>query len=133
MLFTPSETKVVIVGGGVIGCSIAYHLTKIGWDDVVLLERKQLTSGTTWHAAGLVSQVRGTHALTQLARLNVPAYARLGEETGVPTGFFFKDERLTLGLNTVNELCELCGTTQVSEEVFALLRAFWSVSTQCEE
>ena len=53
----PSSTKVVVVGGGVIGCSVAYHLTKFGWKDVVLLERDQLTSGTTWHAAGLVSQL----------------------------------------------------------------------------
>ena len=50
----PSQKQVVIIGGGVIGCSIAYHLTKLGWKDVVLLERKQLTAGTTWHAAGLV-------------------------------------------------------------------------------
>ena len=50
----PSSTKVVVVGGGVIGCSVAYHLTKFGWNDVVSLERDQLTSGTTWHAAGLV-------------------------------------------------------------------------------
>ena len=49
----PTRARVVIVGGGVIGCSVAYHLTKMGWSDVVLLERKQLTSGTTWHAAGL--------------------------------------------------------------------------------
>ena len=54
----PGRARVVIVGGGVIGCSIAYHLIKIGWQDVVLLERKQLTCGTTWHAAGLVGQLR---------------------------------------------------------------------------
>ena len=56
----PSSTKVVVIGGGVIGCSVAYHLTKFGWKDVVLLERDQLTSGTTWHAAGLVT-VSYTH------------------------------------------------------------------------
>ena len=54
----PAKAKVVVIGGGVIGCSIAYHLTKIGWTDVVLLERQQLTSGTTWHAAGLIGQLR---------------------------------------------------------------------------
>ena len=59
----PSSTKVVVVGGGVIGCSVAYHLTKFGWKDVVLLERDQLTSGTTWHAAGLVSQLGPTACL----------------------------------------------------------------------
>jgi 4-methylaminobutanoate oxidase (formaldehyde-forming) len=54
----PSKARAVIIGGGVIGCSVAYHLTKLGWTDVVLLERKQLTSGTTWHAAGLIAQLR---------------------------------------------------------------------------
>ncbi|MEX0983750.1 MAG: FAD-dependent oxidoreductase, partial [Actinomycetota bacterium] len=83
----PARARVVVIGGGIIGSSIAYHLTSLGVTDVIVLERTRLTGGTTWHAAGLVSQVRGTHALTQLARLNVPTYARLGEETGVPTGF----------------------------------------------
>ena len=52
----PARARVVIVGGGVIGCSVAYHLSKMGWSDIVLVERKQLTSGTTWHAAGLIGQ-----------------------------------------------------------------------------
>jgi Glycine/D-amino acid oxidases (deaminating) len=59
----PHSTKIVIIGGGVIGCSVAYHLTKFGCKDVVLLERDQLTSGTTWHAAGLVSQLGPTAAV----------------------------------------------------------------------
>ena len=63
----PEQAKVVIIGGGVIGCSVAYHLAKIGWRDVVLLERKQLTSGTTWHAAGLIGQLRATLNMTKLA------------------------------------------------------------------
>jgi glycine/D-amino acid oxidase-like deaminating enzyme len=54
----PKAARVVIIGGGIIGCSVAYHLTKLGWTDVVLLERKALTSGTTWHAAGLIAQLR---------------------------------------------------------------------------
>ena len=61
----PTQAQVVIVGGGVIGCSVAYHLTKLGWTDVVLLERKQLTAGTTWHAAGLV-EAGGFHTETIL-------------------------------------------------------------------
>ena len=52
----PNKTKVVVIGGGVVGCSVAYHLANFGWKDTILLERDQLTSGTTWHAAGLVSQ-----------------------------------------------------------------------------
>ncbi len=82
----PSRARVVIVGGGIIGSSIAYHLTRAGETDVVLLERGRLTNGTTWHAAGLVSQVRGNHALTALTRDNATVYGRLPAETGVETG-----------------------------------------------
>ena len=82
----PDRARVVIVGGGIIGASIAYHLTRAGERDVVLLERGRLTNGTTWHAAGLVSRVRGTHALTTLTRDNVATYRRLTAETGIETG-----------------------------------------------
>ena len=83
----PSKARVVIIGGGVIGCSIAYHLTKIGWDDVVLLERKQLTSGTTWHAAGLVGQLRPSINMTKLAQYTGELYRGLESETGQATGY----------------------------------------------
>ena len=83
----PSKAQVVIVGGGIVGCSIAYHLTLRGLTDVVLLERKQLTSGTTWHAAGLVGQLRATHNLTRLAQYTTGLYASLEQETGQATGF----------------------------------------------
>ncbi|MEP1536040.1 MAG: FAD-dependent oxidoreductase [Paracoccaceae bacterium] len=83
----PSHARVVIIGGGVIGCSVAYHLTKLGWKDVVLLERKQLTSGTTWHAAGLIAQLRATANMTKLARYSQELYGALEAETGVATGF----------------------------------------------
>src|SRR5882762_2122552 len=83
----PSRARVVIVGGGVIGCSVAYHLTKMGWSDVVLLERKQLTSGTTWHAAGLVGQLRQSINMTQLARYTAGLYRGLEAETGQATGY----------------------------------------------
>ena len=83
----PSKARVVIIGGGVIGCSVAYHLTKLGWSDVVLLERKQLTSGTTWHAAGLIAQLRATANMTKLAKYSQELYGTLEEETGVATGF----------------------------------------------
>ena len=69
MVNVPKKTRVVIVGGGIIGCSVAYHLTKLGWKDVLLLERKQLTSGTTWHAAGLIAQLRATANMTKLEKL----------------------------------------------------------------
>ncbi|MDR6267396.1 FAD-dependent oxidoreductase [Roseobacter sp. N2S] len=83
----PEHARVVIVGGGVIGCSVAYHLTKLGWKDVVLLERKQLTSGTTWHAAGLIAQLRATANMTRLAKYSQELYGNLEAETGVATGF----------------------------------------------
>jgi len=76
----PRSTKVVIVGGGVIGCSVAYHLTKFGWKDVVLLERDQLTSGTTWHAAGLVSQLGPSAAVTKIRKYTLDLYKKLEKE-----------------------------------------------------
>ncbi len=83
----PAQAEVVIVGGGIEGCSIAYHLAKRGVKDVVLLERKQLTCGTTWHAAGLVSQLWPTPTLTALAKYSHELYASLEEETGQATGY----------------------------------------------
>ncbi len=87
MALPPERARVVIIGGGVIGCSVAYHLTKLGWTDVVLLERKQLTSGATWHAAGLIAQLRANKNMTRLAKYSQELYGKLEEETGVATGF----------------------------------------------
>jgi 4-methylaminobutanoate oxidase (formaldehyde-forming) len=83
----PTRARAVIVGGGVIGCSVAYHLTRLGWSDVVLLERKALTSGTTWHAAGLVGQLRQSMNMTRLARYTAELYRGLQAETGQATGY----------------------------------------------
>jgi len=83
----PSHAQTVIIGGGVVGCSVAYHLTKLGWTDVVQLERKTLTSGTTWAAAGLVGQLWASSALTKLAKYGTELYQRLEAETGQSTGF----------------------------------------------
>ena len=83
----PDQARVVVIGGGIVGCSTAYHLTKVGFKDVVLLERKALTSGTTWAAAGLVGQLRATPALTRLATYGTKLYASLEEETGQVTGY----------------------------------------------
>ena len=82
----PNKARVVIIGGGVVGCSVAYHLAKLGWKDVILLERKQLTSGTTWHAAGLIGQLRASSNMTKLARYSAELYMGLEAETGVATG-----------------------------------------------
>ena len=83
----PGRAQVVVIGGGIVGCSVAYHLTLRGLTDVLLLERKQLTSGTTWHAAGLVGQLRATHNLTRLAQYTAELYGSLAREAGQETGF----------------------------------------------
>jgi 4-methylaminobutanoate oxidase (formaldehyde-forming) len=83
----PTQAQVVIIGGGVIGCSVAYHLTKIGWKDVILLEKTQLTAGTTWHAAGLIVSGFSTETDIHIAKYTRDLYERLGEETGQETGF----------------------------------------------
>ncbi len=83
----PTHTRVVIIGGGIIGTSVAYHLAHLGWKDIVLLERKQLTCGTTWHAAGLIGQLRATQNMTRLAKYTQQLYGRLEAETGLATGF----------------------------------------------
>jgi sarcosine dehydrogenase len=83
----PTTARAVIIGGGIIGCSTAYHLGKLGWTDTVLLERKKLTSGTTFHAAGLVGQLRTSANITQLLGYSVDLYNRLAQETGIETGW----------------------------------------------
>ncbi|MCA0303347.1 MAG: FAD-dependent oxidoreductase [Proteobacteria bacterium] len=83
----PTQARVVIVGGGIMGCSTAYHLAKLGWKDVVLLEQGRLSGGTTWHAAGLVGQLRSYSNLTRLIRYSTELYAKLEAETGLATGW----------------------------------------------
>ncbi len=83
----PSHAQVVVVGGGIAGCSVAYHLTKLGWSDVVLLEQGSLSGGTTWHAAGLVGQLRNHENLTRLIEYSTRLYAGLEEDTGQATGW----------------------------------------------
>ena len=83
----PDRSRVVIIGGGIMGCSVAYHLAKSGWHDIVLLERKTLTSGTTWHAAGLVGQLQGSHATTAFASYGVELLQDIEAETGLNPGF----------------------------------------------
>ena len=83
----PGRARVVVIGGGIIGTSVAYHLTTLGWTDVVLLEQGHLSGGTTWHAAGLVGQLRATESGTRLVQYSAQLYSRLEEETGLATGY----------------------------------------------
>jgi 4-methylaminobutanoate oxidase (formaldehyde-forming) len=83
----PSSAKIIIVGGGIVGCSVAYHLGKMGLTDVLLLEQGKLTCGSTWHAAGLVGQLRTSANITQLLGYSVALYDRLEQETGLATGW----------------------------------------------
>jgi sarcosine dehydrogenase len=84
---TPTHARCVVIGGGIVGCSVAYHLARAGWRDVVLLERDKLTSGSTWHAAGLVGQLRTNANITQLLKNSVELYERLEAETGQASGW----------------------------------------------
>ena len=84
----PSACKVVVIGGGVAGCSTAYHLAKFGWKDTILLERDQLTSGTTWHAAGLVSQLGPSAAITKIRKYTTDLYKELEKKNR----FFWRAE-----------------------------------------
>ncbi|WP_226934691.1 GcvT family protein [Pseudogemmobacter faecipullorum] len=86
MVDVPKTARAVVIGGGVSGCSVAYHLAKAGWTDIVLLERRKLTSGTTWHAAGLIGQLRANQNMTRLAKYSADLYRSLEAETEVSTG-----------------------------------------------
>ena len=83
----PKHAQVVIIGGGVGGCSIAYHLTLMGWKDVVILERHELTAGSTWHSAGLVGQMRSDANLTRMMHYSTDLYRKLKDETGQDTSW----------------------------------------------
>src|SRR5262245_31147751 len=83
----PSHARAVVIGGGIVGCSTDYHLARLGWRDVVLLERGQLSGGTTWHAAGLVGQLRSHANMTQLIRYSTELYSSLEADTGQATGW----------------------------------------------
>src|SRR5919107_5512394 len=83
----PSRARAVVVGGGVIGCSVAYHLTRLGWKDVLLLEQGRLSGGSTWHAAGLVGPLRATESGTRLVQYSAELYGALEAETGLATGY----------------------------------------------
>ena len=83
----PSHARTVVVGGGIAGCSTAYHLAKLGEKDVLVLEQGRLTCGTTWHAAGLIGQMRPNRTMTRMSKYGIELYATLEAETGLATGW----------------------------------------------
>src|SRR5438309_3122248 len=109
----PTETKVVIVGGGIVGCSVAYHLAKLGWKDVVLLEQNQLAGGTTWHAAGLIGRLRTTNSMTKINKYSAGLYAGLEQETGHPVGW--KQVGSLIVARSKDRLSQLRRTAAMSE------------------
>jgi 4-methylaminobutanoate oxidase (formaldehyde-forming) len=107
------RARVVIVGGGVAGASIAYHLTKMGWSDVLLVDRSELTSGSTFHSAGLVGQLRSSVGLTRMMMYGVELYGRLAEETGInPSWHEVGSLRLASSKERIEELQRLAGWGQ---------------------
>ncbi|HMN29845.1 MAG TPA: FAD-dependent oxidoreductase, partial [Caldilineaceae bacterium] len=83
----PTSASAVIVGGGIVGCSVAYHLVRLGWEQVVLLEQGKIGGGTTWHAAGLIGRLRTSNSMTLINKYTAELYAGLADETGVATGW----------------------------------------------
>src|SRR5258706_14706030 len=83
----PAQARAIVIGGGIVGCSTAYHLAKLGWTDTIIIERHKLTSGSTHHAAGLVGQLRSSANITQLLGHSVALYNSLEAETGLASGW----------------------------------------------
>ena len=108
-----SKAKVVVVGGGVVGVSALYHLAKKGWSDVVLIERKELTSGSTWHAAGLLPLFNMSYSVGQLHKYAVKLYKSLEEETGKNVGFsVVSNIRLANNKDRMDEYHQYAGVAQ---------------------
>jgi len=131
----PAQSKVVIIGGGVIGTSVAYHLTKLGWKDLVLLEQGQLGGGTSWHAAGLVGRLRTSNSMTRINKYTVELYSQLQQETGHSVGWkqvgsliVAKSEHRMVQLRRTMAMAELFGveahliTPAAAQEKWPLLR-----------
>ena len=109
----PTSAKVVVIGGGIAGCSVAYHLAKFGWKDTILLERDQLTSGTTWHAAGLVGQLGASATITKLRKYSLNLYKELEKKTELSTGLPTKTEHTCEPKERLQELLRQATSAQL--------------------
>ena len=118
----PDKTKVVVIGGGVAGCSVAYHLAKFGWKDTILLERDQLTSGTTWHAAGLMGQLGATATITKLRKYSLNLYKELEKKNR--TFNWFKTKWGNYCSKFKRKISRIIKTSNVSTIVWCKRRSF---------
>ncbi|WP_366655735.1 FAD-dependent oxidoreductase [Fodinicurvata sp. EGI_FJ10296] len=117
-----THARAVVIGGGVVGASILYHLTKQGWSDVVLLERTELTAGSTWHAAGLLPLFNMSYSVGQIHKYSVDLYKRLEEETGQPVSFHVTGNlRLATNQERMDEYRHYCGTANTIGVPFELV------------
>ena len=117
-----SQARVVVIGGGVVGVSVLYHLTKKGWSDVVLLERTELTAGSTWHAAGLLPLFNMSYTVGQLHKYSVDLYKTLEAETGQDVGFHVTGNlRLATNMERMDEYQKYCGTANTIGVPFEMI------------
>ena len=135
-----SEARVVVIGGGVVGVSMAYHLTKAGWSDVVLVEKYELTSGSTWHAAGLLPLFNMSYSVGQLHKYSVDLYKSLEAETGQDVSFHVTGNlRLATNHERMDEYKRYCGTANTIGVPFEMIGPAeiedtrWGKTTRCTQ
>ncbi|MFQ6017675.1 MAG: NAD(P)/FAD-dependent oxidoreductase, partial [Kiloniellaceae bacterium] len=117
-----THARVVVIGGGIAGCSTLYHLTKMGWRDVVLVERDELTSGSTWHAAGNCPNFSTSWNIIKLQHYSNSLYARLGQETGYPVNYHVTGSiRLAHGRDRMDEFHHVCSMARAQGLAFEML------------
>ena len=116
------QARVVVIGGGIVGCSVLYHLAKLGWSDVVLVEKTELTAGSTWHAAGLLPLFNMSYSVGQLHKYSIDLYQQLEEETGQAVSFHRTGNlRLATNQERMDEYRNYCGTANTIGVPFELI------------
>ena len=116
------QARVVVIGGGIVGCSVLYHLAKLGWSDVVLVEKTELTAGSTWHAAGLLPLFNMSYSVGQLHKYSIDLYQRLEAETGQAVSFHRTGNlRLATNQERMDEYRNYCGTANTIGVPFELI------------